>query len=126
MIRVVYVMIGGAAGAASRYWLSGLAQETLGTTFPWGTALVNVIGCFFIGLIMTVGTELAPMSTEARVFLVTGIIGGFTTFSAFAYETLRLLQDGGYWSAVGNVLLNVVVGLGAVWLGMTLARTLWS
>lgn len=121
MLNVMLVMAGGALGAGSRYWLTGVVQKALGTTFPWGTQLVNIIGCFLIGLLMTAGTELLPMSTETRLFTVTGILGGFTTFSAFGYETVRLLEGGSHWLAVGNIVLNVVLGVGACWLGMAVA-----
>lgn len=122
MLRLAIVSLGGAMGAGARYWVTGFVQRLAGTEFPWGTAVVNLIGCFLIGFVMTFGTEMSSMSTETRLFLVTGIFGGLTTFSAFGYETMRLLQEGSLLPAIGNVALNLIVGLFAVATGIFMAR----
>lgn len=124
MQRAAIVGIGGLLGAVGRYLVTGWFQALLGSTFPWGTALVNIVGSFFVGFIVTLGTETLTMATETRLFLVVGILGGFTTFSSFGYETMRLAQSGSYLSAVANVALNVILGLIAVFLGIAVARML--
>jgi CrcB protein len=99
------------------------AVKSFGTGFPWGTALVNIAGCFLIGLLMTFGLERSMFSTEVRLFLVTGLLGGFTTFSAFGYESISPLFDGNLLLAIVNVAVNLVAGLVAVAAGIALART---
>ncbi|MDI6870888.1 MAG: fluoride efflux transporter CrcB [Bacillota bacterium] len=124
MYKLLAVALGGLLGASARYLVSGWAQRAWGSSFPWGTALVNIVGCFLIGYLMTYSVEISPMRVELRLFLVTGILGGFTTFSAFGYETMRFVQDGASLLALANLGLNLIAGLGAVMLGTWLARTL--
>ena len=109
-------------GAVGRYLVTGWFQELLGSAFPWGTAVVNVVGGFLAGLVITLATESLIVTTEVRLFLAVGVLGGFTTFSSFGYETMRLAESGSYLYAAGNVLLNVVLGLVAVFLGIVVAR----
>lgn len=120
--RLLIVAAGGALGAAARYWVSGFVQRLADSPLPWGTAAVNLSGSFLIGFIMTYGVEITTMATETRLFLVTGILGGFTTFSALSYESLRLFQEGSLWLGFGNLALNVLAGLLAVFLGVVAAR----
>ncbi len=122
--RLMFVAAGGALGAAARYGVTGVAQRLSDSGFPWGTATVNVSGSFLIGFIMTYGVEGSTMATEGRLFLVTGVIGGFTTFSALSYESVRLLQEGSLWLGLGNLALNVVLGLMGALLGVGAARLL--
>lgn len=124
MHGLLAVALGGLLGASARYLVSTWAQKWLGSSFPWGTAIVNLVGCFFIGYLMTHGVEVSPLRAEARLFLITGILGGFTTFSTFSYETMRLVQDGAALPALGNLGLNVIAGLGAVALGVRFAKLL--
>lgn len=123
MVNVLLVAIGGALGAAARY-LAGLwIVARLGAGFPWGTFFVNVTGSFLIGIVLVL-VERGTLPTEARLFLAVGILGGYTTFSSFSYETLQLLNGGN----VGPVLLNafgqLFIGLLAVYLGVIFARAL--
>jgi CrcB protein len=113
------VAAGSAVGGMARYGLSGLAGRWFGETFPWGTMLVNVSGSLIIGLIATL---VAPdgrllVGPEARVFLMIGLLGGFTTFSSFSLETLNLARDGEWLWAGANAVLSLVLCLAAVWLG---------
>jgi len=101
--RFFFVCLGGAAGTAARYLLGGWAQRVLGTAFPYGTLFVNLIGSFLIAIIMHFGLDKGLIKPDLRVVLTTGVMGGFTTYSSFNYETMRLLQDG----AVGLGLLNM-------------------
>jgi CrcB protein len=121
-----WVALGGALGSAARFGLSGLIARVWGETFPWGTLLVNVSGCFLIGFIATLtapdGRWLVP--TGLRLFFLTGVLGGYTTFSAFSLHTLSLLQGGEWWRALANAVGSVLGCLVAVWFGHVLASAL--
>lgn len=116
------VALGGALGSAGRYGL-GLAARALWPGWPWGTFLVNVIGSFAIGLLVA-GFMLRPAPEWLRLGLITGVLGGFTTFSAFSIEALDLLRSGGTTAAGVYVASTLVLGLAACALGMWLARVL--
>jgi CrcB protein len=122
MIRFLLVCLGGAAGSGARYLLGGWVQRTLAVSFPFGTITVNVIGSFLISILMYLGLEKQVISPDLRVVLVTGVLGGFTTYSSFNYETLRLFQDGALGLAVLNVGATVVACLAAGGMGLVLAR----
>ena len=118
MMNVVYVFLGGGIGSFARYGMQGIVYRWLGTDFPYGTLLVNVLGSFFIGLLMTTFEERFLLNPSLRIFLTIGILGGFTTFSSFSYETVMMLKDAEYWNAALNVVLNVVVCIGATYAGV--------
>jgi len=113
------IALGGALGSTARYFCSGIVANQVGATFPWGTLAVNVVGSFAIGFFATLtGPEgRLFVSGNNRQFFMTGVCGGFTTFSSFSIQTLNLAQDGEWLQAGGNVLLSVVSCLVAVWLG---------
>jgi CrcB protein len=114
---------GGFLGSAARYLVGGWVHRLAPFSgFPLGTLAVNVVGCFVIGVLggWIDGRQL--FSPEARVFLLIGVLGGFTTFSSFAYETLALTRDAQFGRALVNVTAQVVLGLGAAWLGHALVR----
>ena len=125
-MTLVWVGIGGCLGSVLRYLLSEYVQGRAGGPFPLGTLAVNILGCFAIGGLTGLfeGTMLPP--PEARAFLVAGILGGFTTFSAFGNETLLLARAAGRGPALANVAAQVLLGLGAVWLGRTLVQAIWK
>ncbi len=122
----IWVAIGGAIGTVGRYWLSGVVARLVGETFPWGTLLINVTGSFVIGFFATLtgpdGRVYAASST--RQFVMTGICGGYTTFSSFSLQTLNLANDGEMLRAGANVGLSVVLCLLAVWAGSIVANSL--
>ena len=91
------VFAGGGIGAALRYWLSGVVHERFGSAFPYGTLAVNILGCFVIGIVMASMQERFLAHPSLRVFLAIGILGGFTTFSSFSYETIAMLKDGEFF-----------------------------
>jgi CrcB protein len=127
MERVILIGLGGFLGTVLRYGLGGLAYRVKnGGTFPYETLLVNVIGCFAIGLLCGVAEARAAFSGTTRGFLFAGVLGGFTTFSSFGYETFQLLRDGQNDVAAVSIGLQVVVGIGAVWAGDILARLVWG
>jgi CrcB protein len=116
------VFAGGGIGAVARYFLSGLAYQRFGSTFPSGTLLVNVLGCILIGLLMSVFEERFVLYPSLRIFLTIGILGGFTTFSSFSFETVALLRDGEFFFASANILVSVVTCLAGTWLGFALGK----
>ena len=119
-----WIAVGSALGGMARYWLTGLVAILFGVQFPWGTILINIIGSFVIGFFATLTAHRWPAPFELRAFVMVGLCGGFTTFSAFSLQTLELARFGRWLEAGGNVLLSVVLCLIAVWLGHTLAALL--
>jgi fluoride exporter len=124
LVRLLLVGAGGFLGAALRYGVALLALRLLPSTFPYGTLVVNVTGCFTIGL-LAAWFDLRAAGLAPRLFWTTGVLGGYTTFSAFGYETLALLRQGDLGAALVNVGAQVAVGLLAVWAGLTIARA-WA
>lgn len=121
----VAVGAGGMCGAVLRFWLSGAVYAlTPSPRLPWGTLAVNVLGCFAIGALSGLAESRGVLSPAARLFLLIGMLGGFTTFSTFGYETLSLLREQAVGRAAMNVLLQVTVGLGAAWGGVVVSRIL--
>lgn len=118
------VAVGGAIGSAARFWMTGAMATLTGPRFPWGTLAINILGSFVIGLVA--GFTLTParmgMHPDLRIFLMTGICGGFTTFSAFSLQTLELIQTGDLVPAFGYILGSVALCLLAVWGGWLLGR----
>ena len=124
MIRVGLVALGGALGSVARYGVGALAAHLLGPSFPWGTLLVNLTGSFLIALVMHLALTGTAVSPEMRIFLTTGILGGFTTYSSFNYETLALLNQRAYWLAGLNLGATVLGCLVAGVLGLGAGRAL--
>ena len=118
------LFVGGGVGAALRYAVGLWIDARTGPGFPWGTFAVNVSGCFAIGVIATLADEHAWISPTARLLLVPGLLGGFTTFSTFGLETWQLVEDGRHMLAVTNAGASVAVGLAAVVAGIRLTRQL--
>jgi CrcB protein len=116
MVIYLWVALGGALGSVGRFWLNNVVTARAGDGFPWGTLLINVLGSFAIGFFAT----LPATSDTAKRFLMAGVCGGFTTFSAFSLQTLELTQRGDWLRAGGNILGSVALCLVAVWLGWML------
>jgi CrcB protein len=122
----ILIAVGGALGSVLRFFLSGVFDHHLGGTFPWGILIVNITGSFAIGFIYAL-TEPGGRwfaSADTRQFLMTGICGGYTTFSSFSRDTLLLTRNGEWLHAGGNVVGSVTLCLIAVWLGHLLAATI--
>jgi CrcB protein len=118
--------IGGFIGSALRYTVSGLAQHwSRSIDFPYGTLAVNLIGCFAIGFLSYLAETRGLFTAETRTLIFIGVLGGFTTFSAFGNETINLWRDGQNLLAGLNIAAHLVLGLGAVWLSRTLAYQIW-
>jgi CrcB protein len=118
------VALGGAIGSVARFWLTGVMTALTGPRFPWGTLLINVLGSLMIGIVA--GATLTParigMHPDVRIFLMTGICGGFTTFSAFSLQTLELLQSGDTVPALGYAIGSVMLCVVATYAGWALGR----
>lgn len=124
MSRILLVSLGGALGSGARYWVSTWALAVFGPAFPYGTLAVNVIGSFLICAVMHLGIEAELIPATLRLFLTTGIMGGFTTYSAFDYETYRYTQQGAYGLAALNVVVTLVACFAAGAAGDTVAKLL--
>lgn len=120
------VAFGGALGSVARFWLNGVVSAQFGETFPWGTFLINVTGSFIIGFFATItgpdGRFFA--SSNTRQFFMTGVCGGYTTFSSFSLQTLNLARDGEWLRAGGYTVGSVIACLIAVWLGHLCAQAI--
>jgi len=124
VIRVLLVALGGALGSVARYGVGAAAAQLMGPAFPWGTLVVNLTGSFIIAAVMHVALTGTSISMEMRIFLTTGILGGFTTYSSFNYETLALVSSRAYGLAALNLGATVVGCLGAGVLGLAAGRAL--
>ncbi len=123
MVQVMVVGVGGFIGAVLRYLVSGWVHENApAALLPIGTLAVNVLGCLAIGTFMGLQDTRHFMTPAVRMFVSLGLLGAFTTFSTFGYETIVLLRDGEMMRAAVNVGLQLSLGFGAVWLGLSLAR----
>lgn len=120
------IAFGSAIGGVARYWCSGLVAQRVGEVFPWGTLAVNVIGSFLIGILGAMSEADGRWYGDpgTRQFLMIGVLGGFTTFSAFSLQTLDLLRDGEWLYAIANVAASVAACLLAVWFGFVVAAGL--
>jgi CrcB protein len=123
-MNYLLIFVGGGIGATMRYWLQGVVYRISGAGFPYGTLVVNVLGSFAIGLLMSVFEERFVVTSSLRLFLTIGILGGFTTFSSFSFETMALLRDGSYFLGLMNVGTSVLFCLAATWFGLMFGRLL--
>lgn len=121
-MKIFYLGIFGGLGCVARYMISGWVYTLAGRALPYGTLAVNVIGSLFLGLIMEGSLRSTLLSPDLRIGLTVGFMGGFTTFSTFSYETVRLLEEGSLFAAGANILLNVTVCALAAAVGIYLAR----
>jgi CrcB protein len=118
------VAIGGAIGASLRWSLGSWIAEKTGATFPWHTFAINIAGAFLIGVLMALSIERGVLSSDWRLFLGTGVLGGFTTFSTLSYESIALLSSGLWTAGLANMFGSGIVGLIAAWLGLVVGRAL--
>ena len=122
--RVLVVALGGAAGSVARYVVGLWTAQAFGATFPWGTFTVNVLGCFLIGVLATFADEAGSIGPQGRALLVVGVLGGFTTFSSFSLDTIRLVQANELVRASAYVVGSLALSFVAALAGIALARAL--
>ena len=122
MQKTILIAVAGLLGTLLRYWLSGHVAKQYGETFPWGTIAVNLIGCLVTGAVFFVTEERLLLSPTVRKVILIGLLGGFTTFSAYGLQTFTLLRDGQIGLAMLNVVMSNTLGVFMVWLGYLLGR----
>jgi len=122
MNMCLLVAVGGAVGSVARYLMASTIQRSVGSAFPLGTVLVNILGCFLIGLLYVWLVARHDPREDLRGLLMVGVMGGFTTFSSFSLETVTLMMNGSYASATMNVVVSLVACLAGTWLGIAIAR----
>lgn len=122
--QLLFIAVGGAAGALARFGLSKSVYALFGTAFPWGTLAVNTVGSFLIGFLSVLFADKVAVSPELKAGLLVGVLGALTTFSTFSLETFGLIEQGAIGRALLNVLGNVVLCLLLTWLGISMARQL--
>lgn len=121
--QLLWVGAGGFLGSVGRFVIAGFFNRlSPALAFPIGTLAVNILGCFLIGLLYGLAESRNMLGTDTRIFLFIGVLGGFTTYSTFGFESLALLKDGAMLKASANIIIHVFLGLAAVWLGDTLGR----
>ena len=123
MYKIIAIGIAGLAGTLARYWLSGVFDQWWGGTFPFGTLIVNLVGCLAIGCLFH-SMEKYLIDPVVRSVVLIGFLGGFTTFSSFAVQSFNLLRDGEIFLASANILISNMVGLFLVWVGYSVSRAL--
>lgn len=122
--NILLVGFGGFIGSIARYLVAVLFAGQFTSSFPLATFVVNIAGCFLIGVLFALSDRGNILSPDWRIFLTTGFCGGFTTFSTFSYESIRLIQDGEFFYLALNVILSILVGFAATYLGILLVRSL--
>lgn len=126
MMTYMWIAIGSALGGMARHWCTMVGAALFGAAFPWGTLLINIIGSFVIGLFFALTGPQGRLDVplDVRLFVMTGICGGYTTFSAFSLQTLSLFQDGAWLRGSAYVVMSVILCLAAVWAGYLLAMAI--
>lgn len=125
MLDTLLIFIGAGVGGVFRYWISNVSYFFLGRQFPYGTLIVNVSGCFLMGVLFVLLLErFNDIGLQLRSFLLIGFLGGYTTFSSFSIETLNLFENGAFLGGIANILLSIILCLAATWLGVIGGRQL--
>lgn len=122
--RLLLIAFAGALGTLARYGLSGVVQKLFGGDFPWGTFVVNMLGCFMFGVVWTLADERLVISQDQRVVMLGGFMGAFTTFSTFIFDTGSFVRTSQWMMATGNVLVQTAVGLVFLFFGILAGRAL--
>lgn len=124
MIHIALIFIGAGLGAVLRYGVSNAVHLTLGKQFPYGTLMVNLTGCFLMGLLFfLMADRFNHMNAELQSLLLIGLLGGYTTFSTFSIETLHLIENGQWAGAAANIVISALCCVAAAWLGMLIAKS---
>ena len=121
-MKLAWIAIGGALGSVARYLFSTAVLRATGTLFPIGTFAVNIVGCIVFGVIAGAAEQRVQLAPDLRLFLLVGVLGGFTTFSSYAFESFSLLRDGQFVAAAANIVGQVVAGLVGLWAGYVITN----
>ena len=124
MLKTILIGLAGLTGTLLRYWLSGFVARQYGETFPWGTMIVNMIGCLVTGAVFNLTEERFLVNPTLRTVILIGLLGGFTTFSSYGLQTFTLLRDGEFGLATLNIGISNALGLLMVWAGYALVKIL--
>lgn len=124
IMKILWLSIAGVAGTLARYFLGGFVQRTYGGVFPWGTFAVNMAGCFLFGFVWTLAEERLIISGQARLIILVGFMGAFTTFSSFMFESGALMRDSQFIAAFANIISQNVCGLIFLFIGFFAGRLL--
>ena len=122
MVKGILVFIGGGIGSVLRYMMSGWVYAVWGSNFPYGTLAVNVSGSFVIGFFLTLAEDRFLITSDMRIFVAIGIVGGFSTFSTFSYETFKLLKNGSFLIGGLNIAVSLTFALFALWIGSIMGK----
>ena len=122
MSKTIFIGVAGLIGTLLRYWLAGFVTRQSGETFPWGTLVVNIVGCLIAGAVFYLTEERALLNPTFRTIILIGLLGGFTTFSSYGLQTFALLKDGAVGLATLNLVVSNVLGVLMVWAGYCLAK----
>lgn len=122
--NMLLIGLGGGIGSIARYWCQKWFADNFQHPFPWGTFTVNILGCFLIGVFYAIAEKSSLLSPQTRLFLITGLCGGFTTFSTFAFENMNLLRSGDVAYGILYITSSVVLGIGAVFAGISIIKLL--
>ena len=125
MATILWIGLGGFLGANARYWLGSLVNRWLGTGFPWATGLVNISGALLIGIVATLFVDRAVDNESLRLFLIVGLLGGYTTFSSYTWEAVTLMEHNRWLPAIGYLVGSNVIGILACVAGVLIAR-IWT
>lgn len=124
IIKIVLIAIAGSFGTLSRYFIGGAVQRFAGVSFPWGTLIINLTGCFFVGLLWTLFEGRFPVTSLTRTIVLVGFFGAFTTFSTFIFETEQLLSSSQWTYAIFNIAIQNIGGIIGLFSGVFIARTI--
>ncbi len=122
MAKLFWIAVAGGLGALARYGLGGLVHRVLPGDFPWGTAVVNITGCLLFGLVWSAAEHRLSLSGEVRAILLVGFMGAFTTFSTYIFESGQLIRDAQWMAALGNLILQILLGLACLLAGIKVGR----
>lgn len=123
-MKILLIALAGALGTLARWWLSGVVQKAAGGVFPWGTFAVNMAGCLLFGAIWSAAEERMLIGPVARIVVLSGFMGAFTTFSSYMFETASLMRDSQWLYAFGNIALQNITGIIFIALGFAVGRAL--
>lgn len=123
-MKIFWIAVAGAIGTLMRWWFAGVVQKAAGGVFPWGTFAVNMAGCFLFGAVWSLAEERMLISPLARIVILSGFMGAFTTFSSYMFETASLMRDSQWFYAFGNIALQNVTGIIFMALGFVVGRAL--